>query len=225
MNDADAGVVGVLSPAEVAKLATVKTTARKPARLAPEPIADDTRPLETLEAEATTARERLDALREQRLTLASKAEAIERDIEAARETLDVSATTGLRAQRSAMTGELAELSELERRASTASDAASRASSRARTRIQAAALAAALSDLIATGPDSDAEGIAAVSGLLDWEERRFALIEQANKLKAQLTEIPADLRGAIPNANPLQLTVDRLMALRQPARRRRLSLGL
>jgi hypothetical protein len=217
MSGADAGLPGILAPEQIAALSAVKVKPRpaaKPARPAPEP-ADDARPLAELDADREAAAQRLGTVREQRLALAGKLEAIDRAIEQTRaESLDVTATRSLRAERDTLTAELAELGELEGRATAAHDRLAVASARTRTRLDAERLRAELSALIATGPDSDAEGIAAVSALLDWEERRFALIEQANRLKAEMLDIPADLRGAVPNTNPLQLTVDPRMRSRR-----------
>jgi DNA repair exonuclease SbcCD ATPase subunit len=233
MNNADAGApMGGFDPSQVAGIGATRR-ARVPIAPPPQPVPSqptpapepaDPRPLEELQAAADSALERRDGLASQRDGLSADLAELDRKIEQARATLDPAATRGLRADRARIEAEIAELGELVERATGAYGTAQQLVTGKRTIANAAELRSAL---LACGDAVTASNDAierAVVALLDREDERAALIEKTAAIRAEMSDIPAQWRGFVPNVNP-GYDVDTLMRFRHLERRRRLNLGL
>ena len=125
----------------------------------------------------------------------------------------------------------------------AHERAARAWQAGHNRQRAAACRAQLADLRARAAESDAAIEAAIAALLDVEDARAALVEEAKRVQAQLAGLPVEYHGADtgptvwsmgvrqppdPRYVPAGIEFDRtkIAALRVPhARKRRYLLGL
>lgn len=208
MSGLDAGLAGVLTPEQVAAQVsgppgpfTVRarllpaTPQAAPPAPAPEP--QDPRSLEELTAARDAALESLNALLERRLRLAAELEAVERRIAEARDLSPLSpeASRDARAERAALTVELAELDVLVERANVAHDRASQVAQAALHRQRAAEARAQLADLRQRVVDADAAIEAAIGALLDAEDARAALVEDGRAIAAAIAALPPEYHGA------------------------------
>ena len=201
---ADAGVPGVLDPADVeARLNGTRARAsERPAPAAPPapaPDADDPRPADEIEPEAAAAKAEVDALSAASVELAARIEGLERDVEAARAAAPTSAaaTRTARSELAALRIELAEVDELHDRADERASRIHRRWWRAVQRERAASLLGQLADLAVKREQHLAELAAA----FDAVDVAWAAVEgiqdQARAAQAGLDALPADLAPGRP----------------------------